>query len=80
VYTVAEIVFLLFNFEYRIVDVLGGNQQTIKMLYNLNERMPITGLRVERFPPTPAESNVSYFYTLVFFLLHVPVFQRLCTE
>ena len=45
--------------EHRIVDVLGGNQQTIKMLYNLNERMPITGLRVERFPPTPAESNVS---------------------
>lgn len=56
-------VFINCLFVNRIVDVLGGNQQTIKMLYNLNERMPITGLRVERFPPTPSEANVSHQIT-----------------
>eukprot|EP00026_Physarum_polycephalum_P001709 Phypoly_transcript_01711.p1 GENE.Phypoly_transcript_01711~~Phypoly_transcript_01711.p1 ORF type:complete len:601 (+),score=99.91 Phypoly_transcript_01711:237-1805(+) len=67
--------------ERRIVDVLGGNQQTIKMLYNLNERMPITGLRVERFPPTPAESNKFFIMattpTRIFQFIGGPTFEQL---
>eukprot|EP01112_Ceratiomyxa_fruticulosa_P020451 TRINITY_DN6960_c0_g1_i1.p1 TRINITY_DN6960_c0_g1~~TRINITY_DN6960_c0_g1_i1.p1 ORF type:complete len:978 (+),score=224.54 TRINITY_DN6960_c0_g1_i1:223-3156(+) len=47
--------------EQRFMELLGSAiDLAIKQVYNLNERMPITGLRVERFPPSPSEPT-KYF-------------------
>lgn len=67
--------------EKRMVDVLGGNQPIVKTLYNLNERMPITGLKLERFPPTPSEGNKFFIMattpTRIFQFIGGPTFEQL---
>ncbi|KAL6061226.1 tethering complex subunit [Balamuthia mandrillaris] len=37
-----------------------GKERYFKPVYNMNEDMPVTGLRYEKFPPTPSEP-IKYF-------------------